>query len=71
MKPISIVMTYYNRPVQLALTLKSIEKSVFERNVEIIIVDDASDDDKKASIVTSKSNADLICFFSIEKGRYG
>ena len=53
MKLVSIVMAYHNRPVQLALTLKSIERSSLKRDVEIIIVDDVSDDDKKASSVVS------------------
>jgi glycosyltransferase involved in cell wall biosynthesis len=46
---ISIVMTYYNRPQQLTLTLKSIEYQHVP--CEIIIVDDASDESLKASQV--------------------
>lgn len=40
---ISIVMAYHNRPDQLYTTLKSIIKSKSAKEVEIIIVDDASD----------------------------
>lgn len=40
---ISIVMTYYNRPQQLQLTLKSIAQHIKDKEIEIIIVDDASD----------------------------
>jgi len=62
MKSISIVMTYFNRPIQLALTLKSLEKSSLIQDTQIIIVDDASDEDKRALPVVTQSalNVDLI-----------
>lgn len=62
MKSISIVMTYFNRPIQLALTLKSLEKSSLIQDTQIIVVDDASDGDKRALPVVTKSdlNIDLI-----------
>jgi glycosyltransferase involved in cell wall biosynthesis len=41
-KKVSIVMAYYNRKEQLIDTLKSIKKSSY-KNIEIIIVDDASE----------------------------
>ena len=44
---ISIVMAYYNRKSQLRITLKTISQSDFDnKNIEIIIVDDASDNDQ-------------------------
>ena len=43
MKKVSIVMAYYNRLPQLEFTLKTIEMSKYEGEIEIIIVDDASD----------------------------
>ncbi len=49
-------MNYYNRPVELALTLKSIEKYIGTCSPQIIIVDDASDDNKKALSVITNSN---------------
>ena len=45
MKKVSIVMAYYNRRKLLLNTLKSIQLSRHRDDVEIIIVDDASDDD--------------------------
>ena len=59
MRTVSIVMNYYNRPIELALTLKSIEKYVGDHNIQIIIVDDASDDNKKALPVITNSNLDI------------
>ena len=41
---VSIVMTYYNRPFQLSKTLESISNSLHD-NFNVIIVDDASDED--------------------------
>lgn len=45
-KKISIVMAYFNKKLQLVQTLKSIKNSAY-KNIEIIIVDDASDDDQR------------------------
>lgn len=45
-KKISIVMAYFNRKDQLIQTLKSIKKSKY-KNIEIIIVDDNSDQEYK------------------------
>jgi len=61
-KPISIVMTYWNRPHQLELTLKSLKRSSVIQNAQIIIVDDASDAIKRALPVIARSglNVDLI-----------
>ncbi len=69
MKSISIVMTYFNRPAQLALTLKSLEKSSLIQNTQIIIVDDASNKNERASRVIAESslNIDLIEINKIEK----
>jgi glycosyltransferase involved in cell wall biosynthesis len=46
LKKISIVMSYYNRKTQLIHTLESIMKSTY-KNIEIIIVDDNSDEEHK------------------------
>jgi len=45
---VSIVMSYFNRPSQLRLTLESIRSQQVE-DVEVIIVDDGSDDEQSAS----------------------
>jgi len=59
MKSISIVMTYYNRPNQLALTLKSLKKSSLIQDTQIIVVDDASDLNENALPVIAKSGLDV------------
>jgi len=59
MKTLSIVMSYYNRQAQLALTLKSIEKSILSDKIEVIIVDDASDEDQRAKPVIKNSKLDI------------
>ena len=43
---ISIATTFYNRKNQFINTLKSLEKSSI-KNFEVIVVDDASDDDQR------------------------
>lgn len=50
MRSISIVMTYYNRPQQLRNTLKSMQcfDDLSSPDIQLIIVDDASDDDQRA-----------------------
>jgi len=58
-KSISIVMTYWNRPRQLELTLKSLKRSSLIQDAQIIIVDDASDEIKKASRVIARSGLDV------------
>jgi len=50
---ISIVMTYYNRPSQLYFTLESIRMQQV-KDVEIIIVDDGSDDKDAALLVVGQ-----------------
>lgn len=44
MPKISIIMGYYNRIEQLTITLDSIQKSSEVKNIEVIIIDDASSD---------------------------
>ena len=53
MRTVSVVMTYYNRPVQLRNTLKAMSfyADMSSPDLELIIVDDASDADKKAKDV--------------------
>jgi len=48
---ISIVMAYYNRLPQLQATLESISESSIASELEVIIVDDGSLEDQKASLV--------------------
>ena len=58
-KKISIVMAYYNRKEQLEFTLKTIADSNY-KNKEVIIVDDASDDDQRIeSLVNNFLNLDI------------
>lgn len=47
-KKISIVMSYFNRKEQLRQTLESIKKSLY-KNIEIIIIDDNSDEDERVN----------------------
>ncbi len=63
---VSIVMTYFNRPNQLLITLNTI-KHYSNSNVEIIIVDDASDLDKSAGGIISKVDGLDIKLVTIEK----
>ncbi len=56
-KSVSVVMVYYNRPQQLAVTLKSIEYFCgCSKDFEIIIVDDASDEKLSAGNVVKGIN---------------
>lgn len=68
MSKISIVMTYHNRPYQLLTTLKSI-KYYYGSSVEIIIVDDASDDGKQASNVLSSVNGLDVKLTAVDKSQ--
>jgi len=56
---ISIVMTYYNRKKQLINTLKSISDSTI-KDIEIIIVDDASDEEHRIEDLQEEFNLKLI-----------
>jgi GT2 family glycosyltransferase len=57
MNSISVVMTYWNRPQQLQVTLRSIEHYCQnKKDVEIIIIDDCSDKDKMAVNVVANSS---------------
>ena len=48
----TIIMAYYNRKAQLLLTLKSFEKLYGNRyNLEVIIVDDMSDESEKITTI--------------------
>lgn len=67
MKKVSIVMAYYNRRKLLMNTLKSIQMSKEKDNVEIIIVDDASDDKQNIDDINKLFNLD-IKIIKIKKG---
>jgi glycosyltransferase involved in cell wall biosynthesis len=56
---ISIVMTYYNRKKQLINTLNSINGSTI-KDIEIIIIDDASDDEHRIEDLQEEFNLKLI-----------
>lgn len=60
MLEISIVMAYYNRKTLLKRTLKSIENSKYKDLVEIIIVDDASDEDQRLEDLDFELNLKII-----------
>lgn len=62
---ISIVMAYYNRKPQLLFTLKTISDSLY-KNIEVIIVDDSSDEDHKIDDITNIYGLD-IKIINIEK----
>lgn len=55
---VSIVMAYHNRKSQLIATLNSIKNSQY-KNIEVIIVDDASDDSQKINEIPSLYNFDI------------
>ncbi len=57
-KKVSIVMAYYNRREQLLFTLKTIENSKY-KNIEIIIVDDGSNNEYKLDDVVNKYHFDI------------
>jgi len=59
LRKISIVMGYYNRKEQLEFTLRTIKMSSYA-NYEIIIVDDASDNDNRLDSIVDKYNFKLI-----------
>jgi glycosyltransferase involved in cell wall biosynthesis len=66
-KKISIVMAYYNRKEQLLETIKSIKKSKY-KNIEIIIVDDNSDENERINTFIETINDDLdIKVITIDK----
>lgn len=58
---ISIVMTYYNRRSQIIKTLQSIELSSYS-NIEIIVVDDASDDDQRINDLINRFNRKIYLY---------
>ena len=57
-KKVSIVMAYYNRREQLLFTLKTIEDSK-HKNIEVIIVDDGSNDEHKLDDLDYKYQLDI------------
>jgi len=52
---VSVVITYYNRPRQLSLTLETISQSKLRDELEIVCVDDGSSPDQKAETVLKTS----------------
>ena len=56
---ISIVMAYYNRKKLLYNTLKTIENSKFSHQVEVIVVDDASNENNRLEDFIGKFKLDL------------
>jgi len=66
MVKISIVMAYYNRIDQIQTTLDSINKSSMKNNIEVIIVDDASDDGHLLKLLIYKYNFH-IKLYTIQK----
>lgn len=68
MKELSIVMAYHNRPSQLELTLRTILRQ-YSDDIEIIVVDDASDKINDPGPVISKFNMDIsvIRFNKLDK----
>lgn len=56
---ISIVMAYYNRVEQLKLTLRTIQKYSRSRDIEIIIVDDASSLGQQAELAVKRFELDI------------
>jgi glycosyltransferase involved in cell wall biosynthesis len=58
-KKISIVMAYFNRREQLINTIKSIEKSNY-KNIEVIIVDDCSNEDEKVKYFINEINKNIF-----------
>jgi glycosyltransferase involved in cell wall biosynthesis len=64
---VSVCLTYYNRKQLLINTLESIKQSRLLEHTEVIIVDDASDDDHRIeSVIKSYSNDMNILFHRFE-----
>ena len=55
-RSISIVMAYYSRLKQLMFTLKTINLSEYRSDIEVIIVDDASEEDERAGLIFSSQD---------------
>lgn len=68
-KKISIVMAYYNRLEQLRFTLSTIKRYSQNRDVEVVITDDASSAGQRAEMATKASglNINLVTIQSNEK----
>jgi glycosyltransferase involved in cell wall biosynthesis len=62
MQTISIVMTYYNRPQQLTLTLKTL-KEYYDDAVNIVIVDDGSAEGFEAKKVTDRFDMNIAVLY--------
>lgn len=58
-KLVSIVMAYYNRLPQLKVTLETISLSSRKKDIEVIIVDDASDEGQRADQVLNQFGLDI------------
>ena len=58
-KKISIVIAYINRKPQILFTLKTINESKY-KNIEVIIVDDGSDDDQKLNDIINNFDFKII-----------
>jgi glycosyltransferase involved in cell wall biosynthesis len=56
---ISLVTAYYNRKQLFFNTLKSIEKSSLKKDLELIVVDDASTDDQRIEDFIDKFDLDI------------
>ena len=56
---VSIVMAYYNRKDLIVNTLKTIEKSKFKNEIEVIIVDDASEEKHKLDDIVGDFDLDI------------
>lgn len=63
-KKVSIVMSYYNRLKQLEITLRTICFSSKKRETEVIIIDDASEENQKASLIVGKFDLDIKCHYT-------
>jgi len=66
MKELSIVMAYHNRTEQLELALRTIRRQ-YTDDIEIIVVDDASDEGRTADLVARKFSSMDIKVLTISK----
>jgi len=66
---LSVVMTYHNRPDQFDLTLRSIQEQG-DPDLELIVVDDASDEDLKARHVLDRLGVEAKLIEITEEEKY-
>ena len=68
-RSVSIVMAYYQRLQQLKITLETISLSSYKKDVEVIVVDDASDEGQRADQVLNQFDLDFKYYYNKKEER--